>query len=123
MVAYKGKIYVVGGSQATNPEDERSNLSSVSEVSFFDTETKKMETLHLYPNPAHLMNWWFTKRNCRDWWMEHAGGKVSNGTTMDWLRICPRILFNGEGCQRLRGRFSASTAIVKNSLFCNRRPR
>ena len=36
MVAYKGRIYRIGGSQATNPKDEPSNLRSLASCSVFD---------------------------------------------------------------------------------------
>ena len=51
MAAHQGKIYVAGGSQATNPEDERSNLSSVAEVSVFDTKKKKWGKITPLPEP------------------------------------------------------------------------
>ena len=35
MASFKGKIYVVGGSQATNKKGEESNLSSLSTVSIY----------------------------------------------------------------------------------------
>lgn len=51
MAAYRGKIYIAGGSQATNREGEESNLSSLAEVSVFDVKTRKWSLLTPLPEP------------------------------------------------------------------------
>ncbi len=51
MAAYKGKVFVAGGSQATNEEDSESNLSSLSEVSYFDVKLKKWIKSTPLPQP------------------------------------------------------------------------
>ncbi len=51
MAAYKGKIYLAGGSQATNEKGKESNLSSLSEVSVFDVKTKKWSQTTPLPEP------------------------------------------------------------------------
>lgn len=49
MAASGGKVYIAGGSQATNKHGTPSNLHSLAEVSAFDTET--LEWLELSPLP------------------------------------------------------------------------
>ena len=51
MAAHKGKVYLAGGSQATNPEGEKSNLSSVAEVSVYDPASGKWSQLTPLPEP------------------------------------------------------------------------
>jgi N-acetylneuraminic acid mutarotase len=51
MAAHKGKIFIAGGSQATNEEDSESNLSSLSEVSYFDVKSKKWIKSTPLPQP------------------------------------------------------------------------
>ncbi len=51
MAAHKGKIYISGGSQATNEEDSESNLSSLSEVSYFDVKSKMWIATTPLPQP------------------------------------------------------------------------
>lgn len=51
MAAYKGKIYLAGGSQATNKEGEESNLSSLAEVFVFDVKTKAWSSVTALPAP------------------------------------------------------------------------
>ena len=51
MAAINDKIYIAGGSRATNCPDDKSNLSSVDEVSVFDTCSKKWESLTPLPAP------------------------------------------------------------------------
>ena len=51
MAASGGKVYIAGGSQATNKHGTPSNLRSVVEVSAFDTETRKWKGLTPLPEP------------------------------------------------------------------------
>ena len=51
MASFNGKIYISGGSQATNSSGEKSNLTSVREVSAFDPEKKKWSQLPPLPEP------------------------------------------------------------------------
>ena len=51
MAAHKRKIYIVGGSQATNKANEKSNLSSLSQVSVFDTVKKTWSEITPLPEP------------------------------------------------------------------------
>lgn len=51
MASFKGKIYVVGGSQATNKKGEESNLSSLSTVSIYDIKSKQWSTSTPLPKP------------------------------------------------------------------------
>tara|TARA_B100001093_G_scaffold146002_2_gene138664 strand:- start:72 stop:2279 length:2208 start_codon:yes stop_codon:yes gene_type:complete len=51
MAAHKGKIFISGGSQATNAEKEESDLSSLSQVSMFDVRQKKWSKLSPLPEP------------------------------------------------------------------------
>lgn len=51
MAGHQGKIYIAGGSQATNKEGEKSNLSSLSQVSVFNPETGKWRKLTPLPKP------------------------------------------------------------------------
>ena len=51
MAAYKGKIYFSGGSQATNKDGEKSNLSSLDDVSVFDPRKNNWEKLTSLPKP------------------------------------------------------------------------
>ena len=51
MVAYKDKIYRIGGSQATNAKEEDSNLRSLASCSVFDTKTKKWSKITPLPSP------------------------------------------------------------------------
>ena len=119
MVAYKGKIYVVGGSQATNPEDERSNLSSVSEVSFFDTETKKWGNLTPLPEPRsshelvvhkeklYVIGGWNMQGGEGVKWHNYGLVADLSENPVQWRRL-------PETSWTVRAN---SAAIVKNSLF------
>ena len=51
MAGYKGKIYIAGGSQATNEDGKKSNLSSRAEVSVFNPKNKKWKDLTPLPQP------------------------------------------------------------------------
>lgn len=51
MAAYKGKVFISGGSQATNKEDSESNLSSLAKVSYFDVKSKKWIATTPLPQP------------------------------------------------------------------------
>ena len=51
MAAHRGMVYLSGGSQATNEEDEESNLSSLDEVSVFDVKKKTWSSLPPLPAP------------------------------------------------------------------------
>ena len=51
MAASRGKIYISGGSFATNKEGEESNLSSTSKVSVFDVKNRKWSEFPSLPNP------------------------------------------------------------------------
>ena len=51
MVAHAGRIYRIGGSQATNAKDAPSNLRSLASCSVFDTKTKKWSKLPPLPSP------------------------------------------------------------------------
>ena len=51
MAADRGKIYVSGGSHASNDEGEESNLSSTSKVSVFCIKNKKWSDFISLPNP------------------------------------------------------------------------
>jgi len=51
MAAYKGRVYVSGGSQATNDDGAESNLSSLDKVSVFDTRKKVWSDLTPLPEP------------------------------------------------------------------------
>ena len=51
MVAYKGRIYRIGGSQATNSKDEPSNLRSLASCSVFDVKKKKWSETTPLPAP------------------------------------------------------------------------
>ena len=51
MAAYKGNIYFSGGSQATNNHGEKSNLSSLDEVSVFDPRNNNWKKLTSLPKP------------------------------------------------------------------------
>ncbi len=119
MAAYKGKIYLAGGSQATNPEDERSNLSSVAEVSVFDTKKKKWGKITPLPEPrsshelvAHkgklyvIGGWNMQGGKGVDW---HRHGLVADlsENPVKWSKL-------PETTWKVRAN---SAAIVKNSLF------
>ena len=51
MAAHEDKIYIVGGSQATNSPKEKSNLTSRSDVAVFDTCSKQWKSLTPLPGP------------------------------------------------------------------------
>ena len=51
MAAHNGRIYISGGSQATNEDEEESNLSSLSSVSFYDINAKKWRKSTPLPEP------------------------------------------------------------------------
>jgi outer membrane protein assembly factor BamB len=51
MAAHRGKVYLSGGSQATNKEDEESNLSSLDKVSVFDVKKKTWRSITPLPDP------------------------------------------------------------------------
>ena len=51
MAAHKGKIYLAGGSHATNQKGKKSNLSSLADVSVFDVKTKKWSKVTPLPEP------------------------------------------------------------------------
>ena len=51
MASYRGKIFISGGSQATNEESEESNLSSLNKVSVFDIRKKRWSDLPPLPEP------------------------------------------------------------------------
>jgi N-acetylneuraminic acid mutarotase len=51
MAAHKGKIYLAGGSHATNEKGKKSNLSSLADVSVFDVKTKKWSKVTPLPEP------------------------------------------------------------------------
>ncbi len=51
MTAHDDKIYLVGGSRATNKAGEKSNLSSVDEVAVFETKEKSWSLLTPLPKP------------------------------------------------------------------------
>ena len=51
MTGYKGKIYLAGGSRATNEDGKKSNLSSLAVVSTFNPKTKKWKDLTPLPQP------------------------------------------------------------------------
>ena len=51
MAAHKGKIYIAGGSQATNQKGKESNLSSLAEVAVFDVKTRKWSQVTPLPEP------------------------------------------------------------------------
>jgi outer membrane protein assembly factor BamB len=119
MAAHRGKIYVAGGSQATNPEGGRSNLSSVSEVSVFDPKKKIWGKITPLPEPrsshellAHKGNlyviggWNMQDGKGVDW---HRHGLVADlsENPVKWRRL-PETLW------RIRAN---SAAVVKNSLF------
>ena len=51
MTSYQDKVYIAGGSQATNPPNQKSNLTSLNEVSVFYTCSKKWDSLTPLPSP------------------------------------------------------------------------
>jgi hypothetical protein len=51
MAAYKDKVFISGGSQATNEEGEESNLSSLNKVSVFDIRKKRWSVFPSLPEP------------------------------------------------------------------------
>ncbi len=51
MAAYKGRVFISGGSQATNEDGEESNLSSLNKVSVFDIRKKRWSDLPPLPEP------------------------------------------------------------------------
>ena len=51
MAGYRGKVYLSGGSRATNQDGKKSNLSSLTEVSIFNPKTKKWKDLTPLPQP------------------------------------------------------------------------
>jgi N-acetylneuraminic acid mutarotase len=51
MAGHKGKVYIAGGSQATNKDGEESNLSSLSDVSVFNPTTRRWKDLTPLPKP------------------------------------------------------------------------
>lgn len=51
MAAHDGKIYLAGGSQASNEDGKKSNLTSTDEVSVFDPARKTWRTLATLPEP------------------------------------------------------------------------
>ena len=51
MAAYKDKVFISGGSQATNEEGEESNLSSLNKVSVFDIRKKRWSDFPSLPEP------------------------------------------------------------------------
>ena len=51
MTAWDAKIYLSGGSRATNPPGTKSNLSSVDEVAVYDLRTQAWRELPILPEP------------------------------------------------------------------------
>lgn len=51
MAQYQGKVFISGGSQATNEDGAESNLSSLDKVSVFDTGKKRWSDLTPLPKP------------------------------------------------------------------------
>ena len=119
MAAHRGKVYLAGGSQATNPEGERSNLSSVAEVSVYDPASGKWSQLTPLPEPrsshelvAHkgrlyvVGGWNMQEGKGVDW---HRHGLVADlkDDPVEWKRL-------PETEWKVRAN---SAAIVGNSLF------
>ena len=119
MAAHKGKIYVAGGSQATNPEDERSNLSSVAEVSVFDTKKKKWGKITPLPKPRsshelvvhkgklYVIGGWNMQGGKGVDWHRHGLVADLSENPVKWSKL-------PETTWKVRAN---SAAIVRNSLF------
>ena len=99
MAAHKGKIYIAGGSQATNDDGEASNLSSTKKVSVFDPIRKTWKNLPPLPEPrsSHEMvshqgklyvigGWHMTNGKGIEW---HHHGLVADLSkeTIEWERL------------------------------------
>jgi N-acetylneuraminic acid mutarotase len=91
MAAHKGKIYLAGGSHATNEKGKKSNLSSLADVSVFDVKTKKWSKVTPLPEPrsSHEL-------------VAYKGKLYVIG---DWLLISLKIRSDGKNCRPLTGRF------------------
>lgn len=82
MAAYEGKIFISGGSQATNKEEEESNLSSLSQVSVFDVRKKTWSKTTPLPVPrsSHEM----VSHNGKLYVI--GGWNMQNGVGQKWHR-------------------------------------
>ena len=119
MAAHQGKIYVAGGSQATNPEDEKSNLSSVAEVSVFNTKKKKWDKITPLPEPRSSHELVVNRGKL----YVIGGWNMQEGKGVDWhqhglVADLSRILSNGNKLHRKRsGRSGQFGRHRENSLF------
>ena len=82
MAAYDGKIFISGGSRATNKEDEESNLSSLAQVSVFDVRKKTWSKTTPLPEPrsSHEM----VSHNGKLYVI--GGWNMQNGVGQKWHR-------------------------------------
>jgi outer membrane protein assembly factor BamB len=99
MAAYGGKIYLAGGSQATNEPGTRSNLTSVANVSVFDPASKTWSRLTPLPAPRsshellvedgklYVVGGWSMANGKGVEWFDHSLMADLSKKTLEWEKI------------------------------------
>ena len=99
MAAHEGKIYLAGGSQATNEPGTRSNLTSVAEVSVFDPASKTWSLLPPLPTPRsshellvedgklYVVGGWSMANGKGVEWFDHSLMADLSKKTLKWEKI------------------------------------
>ena len=119
MSSHNGKIYIVGGSQATNKSGEESNLSSLAEVSVFDSEKKTWTPATPLPEPRssheavihnnklYVIGGWNMKNGKGLNWHHHGLVADLSEKPLKWTNL-PKTEW------KVRAN---SAAVVKNKLY------
>jgi N-acetylneuraminic acid mutarotase len=99
MAAHEGRIYLAGGSQATNEPGTRSNLTSVAEVSVFDPASKTWSRLPPLPSPRsshellveagklYVVGGWSMANGKGVEWFDHSLMADLAGNPLKWEKI------------------------------------
>ena len=99
MAAHEGRIYLAGGSQATNEPGTRSNLTSTAEVSVFDPASKTWSLLPPLPTPRsshellvedgklYVVGGWSMANGKGVEWFDHSLMADLSKKTLKWEKI------------------------------------